>query len=335
MNDVFGFTKKVARIFNLVAIAVAWAHSLSAQDIHFSQIDINPVMTNPAYMGFFEGFGRIGVAYRSQWSSVSKPYQTYLLSGEFSLKRNPYQRSGLNIGVLCYRDKAGTLAYGTTSASLLLSYYRSINGRNNNYLSMAVEVGYAQSGFDPADASLFDPSEHITTSAVSYPVVGAGLAWYYQFSDVLLTKVGLSARNLNSPNISYLGLDETHLQRHYTLYTRFEYRCWESVALLPVAVVQLQGQNSEWCYGVDARWYLDESTQRQISVAGGILMRHADAAIVNLSASYNAFTVNIAYDANYSKLLPASKSFGAIELGIVYCFNKKTAKYKPLPCPVM
>ena len=33
-----------------------------AQDIHFSQIDLNPVLFNPAYAGFFEGKARFGLA---------------------------------------------------------------------------------------------------------------------------------------------------------------------------------------------------------------------------------------------------------------------------------
>ena len=86
----------------LLCLYLLLSPSLRSQDIHSSQIDINPVALNPAYNGFFDGSGRFGLAYRSQWSSVSKPYQTFLASGEFSLHRNRFHRSGLNLGLLLY-----------------------------------------------------------------------------------------------------------------------------------------------------------------------------------------------------------------------------------------
>ena len=69
-----------------------WAMLLLAvvgqgQDIHFSQVDADPVLLNPAYSGFYEGVGRFGMVYRNQWASVSIPYQTLAVSGEMALWR--------------------------------------------------------------------------------------------------------------------------------------------------------------------------------------------------------------------------------------------------------
>lgn len=308
---------------------------LHAQDIHFSQIDINPVALNPAYNGFFDGTGRFALAYRTQWSSVSTPYQTALASGEFSLHRNPYHRSGFNLGFMLYRDQAGTLNYGTTAGNLIISYYHSLNGRNNNYLSFAVEAGYCQAGFNTDEIEFYDPNENIDQTKTNYPVVGAGIAWFYQPNTNLYAKVGLSARNLNRPNISYLSLDQTRLQPHFTLYTRFEYRYNQSISILPVAAIQYQQPNSEFLYGADLKYYIDESVQRTLSLSAGILYRNRDALVLNFSVDYNAFIFSINYDANLSKLTPASHTFGAIELALVYRLSKTSTRHKSLPCPVM
>ena len=56
-----------------------------AQDIHFSQVDANPMLLNPAYAGFYNGAGRFGAIYRNQWASVSIPFQTFALTGEMAL----------------------------------------------------------------------------------------------------------------------------------------------------------------------------------------------------------------------------------------------------------
>ena len=321
--------------FVLLFLPSLFCSQLNAQDIHFSQIDINPVALNPAYSGFFDGTGRFGLAYRTQWSSVSKPYQTFLASGEFSLLRNRFHRSGLNLGLMFYRDQAGTLNYGTTSGNLILSYYRSLNGRNNHYLSLAIEAGYSQAGFNTSLIEFYDPSEHLDDIKTNYPTLGAGIAWFFQPNSNLYAKVGLSARNLNQPDISYLSLDNTRLQPHYTLYSRWEYRCNQSIAILPVAAIQYQKPNLEILYGADLKYYIDESAQRQLSFSAGLLYRHRDALLLNLSADYNAFIFSLNYDANLSKLTPASHTFGAIELGIVYRLSRTSNQHKALPCPVM
>ena len=78
---------------------MAWG-ALAAQDIHFSQVDADPVLLNPAYSGFYQGAGRFGLIYRNQWASVSVPYQTFAVTGEMALWRSSNQRNGLSAGLL-------------------------------------------------------------------------------------------------------------------------------------------------------------------------------------------------------------------------------------------
>ena len=92
------------------------------QSIHFSQIDINPTLFDPAYAGLYDGQGRFGVNYRNQWASVSEPYQTFSLTAEMSLMRNRRMRNGLNVGLYAYTDRAGALNYGTTAADIIFDW---------------------------------------------------------------------------------------------------------------------------------------------------------------------------------------------------------------------
>ena len=200
--------------------------TVRAQDIHFSQVDANPLLLNPAYAGFYDGAGRFGVIYRNQWASVSTPFQTFAITGEMALWRDNSHRSGLSIGASLFSDHAGTLHYGTTSGHLSLAYYHALNRHSNNFLSFGLEGGYAQSGFDPTLAEMQDPTELFPIQQTHYPLLAAGIAWYYQPSGDLHTKVGFSVRNINQPNISYLGLDNTYLLRRYSLFARAEYRHW-------------------------------------------------------------------------------------------------------------
>lgn len=310
--------------------------TLRAQDIHFSQIDVNPILLNPAYSGFFDGTGRAGLCYRNQWSSVSKAFQTVAATFEISLLRRRYERDGLSVGFIISSDRAGTLHYGTTSGNVILSYYRALAGNNNNFISLAVEAGAGQAGFNPADIEMEDPTEPIENSTTGFFTVGAGGAWFYQPNDEFYLKIGVAGRNLNRPSISYTDIDDAFIEPRYSLYTRAEYRMWPNVALLPVAACMFQRNYREILFGGDAKWYLSESSFRQVAFSAGIHYRWRDAATVNLTAEYNAFLFALSYDANLSKLTPASKSIGAFEIGIIYRLAKSRRIHrKAMPCPII
>ena len=321
--------KPLAILILLTAFA-----TVGAQDIHFSQVDANPLLLNPAYAGFYDGAGRFGVIYRNQWASVSIPFQTFAITGEMALWRDNSHHRGLSIGASLFSDHAGTLHYGTTSGHLSLAYYHALNRHGNNFLSLGLEGGFAQSGFDPSRAEMQDPTEFFPSWQSSYPLLAAGIAWYYQPSGDFHTKVGLSLRNINQPNISYLGLDNTYLLRRYSLFARAEYRYWQNISVLPVFLCQLQGKHRELVYGADLKWYIEEGGARQVSLRAGVAMRHLDAVIASLMVEYNAFLFTFCYDANISGLSVASGSFGAIEAGLVYRLSKGSRKTKSIKCPV-
>lgn len=306
--------------------------SCLGQDIHFSQVDADPVLLNPAYSGFYQGEGRFGVVYRNQWASVSIPYQTLALTGEMALWRSGGRR-GLSAGLAVFDDHAGTLHYGTTSGHLSLAYYHAADRSGSSILSFGIDGGWAQSGYDPSRAETEDPSESFLVQKVGYALLAAGVAWYWQPTADFHTKVGLSVRNINRPNISYMGLDSVYLHRRYSLFARAEYRRWHNASLLPVVMCQMQGDHRELIYGADVKWYIDEGGAREVSLRGGLAMRHADALIANLMIEYDAFLFSFSYDANISGLSVASGGLGAFEMGLVYRFARNGKKTKRIKCP--
>lgn len=304
-----------------------------AQDIHFSQQGENPILMNPAYTGFYEGTGRFGIICRNQWASVSMPFQTYALTAETSLNRSQSGLNGLNLGLVALRDVAGTLNYGTFAARLSLAYYRALNRQGTSILSIGAEGGYASSGFDPSHAEMGDPSEVFEKQQVGYPLIGAGLAWFWQPSGDWQVKTGLAVRNINRPNISYLGLDDTRLEPLVNFYLRPEWRCFQSVAILPTLMAQLQGQYSEVIYGMDVKWYVEELSRHQVTFATGAACRHGDALVTHITMEYDAFVFAFYYDANISSLSAASHTLGAFELGLVYRLVRNKS-VRTIKCPV-
>ena len=319
----------------LLAAAMLWLplRRAAAQDMHFSMPDASPALLNPAYTGFFEGKGRFGVAYRNQWATVTNPYQTLAATAEVSMARRRYQRDGVSIGAQVAADREGTLRYGSRSATAMLSYYKAV-GRSA-LLSVGVQGGVGFSGFDASDARFGEVEETLGDHAVHYPLLAAGMAAYWQPSDLLSMKVGVAGHNLNRPNISHLGLDDVYLERRYNIYARAEWRYWGAIAVLPMAMAQWQRNYSELLVGSDVKWYVTEDGGRYLAFSGGLYYRFRDALLATLSLDYNAFLFALAYDANFSKLTPASRSVGAFELQVIYRMGKTSrVRYKTLPCPI-
>ncbi len=298
-------------------------------------LDLDPMLFNPAYSGFFDGTGRFGVVYRNQWATVSKPFQTLSATAEFSLMRSNRTMNGLSAGVCISTDHEGTLSYGSTSAVLVMSYFQSLDRNGNNILSAAVEAGGGQIGFSTEGIEMDDPSEQFGRTRASYPTLGAGVAWFWQVNDVLYTKAGVAMRNINEPDISYLGVSDVRLARRLTAYARAEWRAAPQWGVLPVLGFQQQGNFRELVYGCDARWYLRESQRDYLAFSAGLLGRLGDAMAVNMAVLWRDWIFAFSYDANLSKLAAASHTIGAFELGVVYMIRKKDHRTSALPCPIL
>ena len=297
-------------------------------------LDLDPLLFNPAYSGFFDGTARFGIIYRNQWASVSTPFQTVSATAEVSLHRSPRRLSGLSGGLWLTADHAGTLGYGTTSASAIVSYYKGL-GDGSNIVSLALEAGVGQVGFSTEDIEMADGTEDFSRTRAVCPTVGAGVALFSQLSDAFYTKLGISVRNINEPDIGHLGMsDDARLSRHFNIYGRAEWRVSEQWGLLPVVGWQRQRDFSELVYGCDVRWYVRERPHDNLAFGAGVVGRHGDAAAINLAMLWKDWTFGFSYDANLSRLAAASHTLGAFEVGVVYMLSKPDKRRQSLPCPI-
>src|ERR1700748_3535699 len=75
-------------------------------DIHFSQFYETSILRNPALTGVFNDDYKLGVYYRNQWSSITNPYNTVLVSAESHVQVRETSEDFFSFGVLGYADKA-------------------------------------------------------------------------------------------------------------------------------------------------------------------------------------------------------------------------------------
>src|SRR5688572_6989714 len=110
------------RIFFILAIAIN-ASIVNAQDINFSQFYELPLLRNPALAGIYRGDLRVTSAFRSQWSSVTVPYQTQALGVETKFGLGPTSGDYISLGMQITNDIAGDSRLGKTQLLSMLTYH--------------------------------------------------------------------------------------------------------------------------------------------------------------------------------------------------------------------
>src|SRR5690606_15066658 len=128
----------------LIIVMMLACYCSQAQDIHFSQYYETSILRNPALTGIFTGDYKVGVIYRSQWSSISKPYQTALVNAETRIPVRGMANDFVSIGLLAYYDKAGSVSLQTLGLYPALNYNKSLSSENNTYLSVGFTGGFIQ-----------------------------------------------------------------------------------------------------------------------------------------------------------------------------------------------
>ena len=338
----------VRGVFLLLLIQIS---SLSgvAQDIHFSQFFETPLLRNPALAGLFSGDLRIQGVYRNQWNSVTMPYQTVSLNGEYKLpigKSNDFITLG---GEILY-DKAGSLALTTTHVLPVLNYHKSLNRERNMYLSLGFMGGLVQRNIDRSKITTnsqfsgmgFDPSlsngEVFSSNGFSYFDASTGLS--------LNTQIGS-----NEDDNVFVGIG----YQHFNKTARVSFYDDPSLTLLPKWVLSggarmsmtdysfvtfqadysTQGPSTEIIGGLLYSYKIDDPSVPKYILHGGAFIRWKDAIIPVLKMEYKPMSVAMSYDINISSLKVASSGRGGVEMSLSYqiFFDRNNSTREAVLCP--
>ncbi|MDT8308991.1 MAG: PorP/SprF family type IX secretion system membrane protein, partial [Bacteroidales bacterium] len=309
--------------------------SVSAQDIHFSQFNTNPVYLNPAQAGFYFARFRATANHRSQWRAVTVPFNSFIGGVDFKVFNDKYSRNIIGAGVMAYYDQAGDSKFGTSSGALALSYIRSLSQFNNNYLSFGMKASYNDRSYDYTalmfdnqfNGKTYDPSIHNGESLLyrgfNYFDLSAGVHWFMKPSSDLSFNAGFALSHLNTPEQSFLDNSEVKLDRKLVVYGNAEISTSNKQSYRPGLYFARQGTYTE----IIAGSYIDFDSYSATSgfsiVSAGLFFRPVDAAILIVGFEYAGVDFGISYDVNYSGLRKASSFRGGFELSAIYLLNKK------------
>lgn len=321
----------------------------SAQDIHFSQFFEAPLLRNPALAGLFSGDLRLQTVYRTQWQSVTIPYQTTSINGEFKLGIGKSE-DFITIGGQILYDKAGTIALTSTHILPTLNYHKSLSAEKNMYLSLGFMGGMVQRRFDMSKVttnSQFDGTnyngnlsngENLTTPSYSYFDGTAGISFN--------TQMGQDPENNFFAGIAYHHFNKNAKHSFYSnapgeMTPKWVYSAGAKMAATDNAYVTVhadytkQGVYTELIAGAMVTYRLDEAENPRYFIHGGAFMRWKDALIPVAKLEVKPFAISVSYDANISKLSGASNGRGGFEMGLSYqkYLNRDNTSRDAVRCP--
>ncbi len=331
----------------LFILLVGWKSQ--AQDINSSQFYAVPSNLNPAFTGFFNNDYLVAATYKNQWSSVSIPFQTVGATAQVSFLKNKHPNSIVGVGVDIIHDRAGSTSFNTSLFNLNASYLQVLDKKRNHIIGVGFQTGLALRKFDINKATFgnqfngydgFDPTINPNENELNSKQLdfNLGIGGLYSFSPKAHYNIyiSLSGFNLMRSNVSFYSGQENRLYSRFAAMVGGEVILKGSWSMLPSALFQMQGPNTEIMFGSFARYGLVKNRQERVGISFGMWYRYMDAIIPALKMEYKGLNITVNYDINVSKLSKVSRFNGTGEFSISYSglfFKEHKAAVKPIFCP--
>jgi len=307
----------------------------SAQaDIHFSQFYETSILRNPALTGVFADDFKFGSYVRNQWSSISNPYQTQLVSGETHVQVSQRRSDFISFGVLGYADEAGSIDQRITAGYLSVAYNKSLNVNHPMFLSVGFTSGMLQYSFDPSKATFnnqyqnnkFDAGnptfENLPNPKMSVLDMGAGVNFNSTVGDNATFLIGVSGYHFNQPEFSYDQLPGSNENIRWNVNGGMSVDVQEDVNMLLQANYAAQGSYTEIIMGGLVNYTAASIGPQRIYVfSAGVTYRVNDALIPVVKVTYKNLAIGVSYDINISTLTDASDMRGGYEFTLFYSNN--------------
>ena len=319
-------------------------------DIHFSQFYETSILRNPAMTGVFTNDYKVGLYYRNQWSSISNPFVTAVVSGETRVSVSRVSEDYLSFGLIGYTDKAGSVDQRITGVYPALNYNKSINPEHNSYLSVGFTGGYLQYSFDPSKAtfdnmyqnnrfSINNPSgENLPNAKMTFWDVGAGVNFNTSSgpNNNVTYIIGIAGYHFTQPKFSYFEVSGLNQNMRWNGNAALGFNATQEILVQFHANYAMQGTYREVVTGGIVSWRRTPTAfDPEFGLAGGLFYRLNDAIIPVVRVKYKNASLGVSYDVNTSTLKPASNLQGAYEMTLFIGgnFTDKSGITQKTVCP--
>jgi len=328
------------RIYYLTFIFLLgyWA---KAQDMHFSQFSMAPLMQNPAMAGAVNNF-ETRLNYRNQWGSVGVPYKTFGASIDARLRKKKSKTGFWGLGLNFFNDESGSARLSSTVANLSSTYHVTLNQFNT--LGFGFQTGLGQRSINTANLqwgsqyvngslnTSLPSGESFESPSFMYLDLTGGMVYSYN------NTAGRKKVTGNNFNQGTLGFSIFHFNRPQYSFNRSGERLYikyvahgdflfslpgTKFAINPGFLFYSQGPNKEILLGGMIRYDLiPESKYTGAFNGGGIYagayIRARDAVVVATRFELSDYSIGISYDINTSDLRASTNGRGGLELSLRY-----------------
>jgi type IX secretion system PorP/SprF family membrane protein len=329
----------------ILLLALVISGNMQAQDVHFSQFAMSPLLLNPALAGLSNGDYRAYANFRTQWNTIAggNAYRTLAGGIDMGIGRSTPSGSFAGIGLSFFSDQSGVASFQT-----------------NMSLSIGLQGGFNTRGFDPSKATYdfnYDQStgvvnttqkETFTRTKVYYGDVGAGLFYTTTLKSGTDVYLGAGLSHINEPHISFFSGATTSSAFDEKLYMKFTAHGGATIVLtkklwaIPNFFMLIQGPASQYNAGAMMKIQVGNRVLSktffylggQVRIANAMDIPMADAVIFHCRLDYKGLTLGLSYDVNVSKLAVSTSTFGAPEVGLMYTITTRH-KSRQGYCPVM
>ncbi|RLD40757.1 MAG: hypothetical protein DRI86_14690 [Bacteroidetes bacterium] len=334
-------------IFSIFSAIFFSYNNVDGQDIHFSQYMNSPLNLNPALTAYSRSSYRLTLNSRSQWASVTVPYQNISASFEAKIIKRKKQRNYLGLGVIFNKDQAGDSKFGTTQIGLSASFVKALKRNGSNIISIGIQSSYFQRSIDYTQLHFQDSwngisssplsgnTENFSVSSYSFIDISAGAHWFVQANKRLKFNTGISVWHINKPQQTLMNSD-TRLNIKSQFYSEALINTDIPFDIIPSIMYSIQGPYQEYLLGVKFYSKFHENKKNYFALTYGIYGRYRDALILYLGMDYKNIKFAATYDFNLSSLTIASNAMGGTELSVQWLIfkSKKSKKISPTPCPI-
>lgn len=315
---------------------------LQAQDPHFSQYYAAPLYLNPALSGMEKDI-LFGINYRTQWRSIDFPYT----STQFSMI-HPIYKKGVaythlgGVGLSFFNDVAGESgSFKTLGINVSGAYNIYLPFDKRQTVSLGIQAGFFQkrinfdnlrwgSQYNPFIGydNKIDPSVGDVSEQAMFPVINAGLMWYFNPDKEKYLKsefrafAGMAVSNINQPDESLYKDGSSHLPMLYKLHGGLDFRIVRGLKLSPNFFVMQQHNLRQVNIGtyltVDVFNNPYTRQASKVEILMGFWQRMNDSMIFSVGLNTKNVTAGVSYDLNSSSLRYQTRGRGALEISVSY-----------------
>lgn len=339
------------RILSLLGAGLITCGTAFAQDVHFTQYGMQPLLQSPAMAGI--GHDMRGVLqYRNQWASVTTPFTTTAFSYDMQLKQKRGKSGFLACGINFFNDKAGDSKLKSSQGGLSVAYH--IKTGQNSTIGAGLLGGFGQRSIDPSglqwgeqyDGTGYNAQlptgESLTAQSFTFVDLGLGGVWHYNDAsgdrDVVAGQstqatLGFGYFHVTRPTYTFLGADEQLYAKLVLHGTGRVPLGTGNMALVPGFQYSKQGASSEFLASAMFRYVLSPTSKvtginKGSALSIGPVLRAKDAVAIAALLEFGQMAVGLSYDLNTSDLSKASNGNGAFELTVRFVnpnpFNSKS-----------